>query len=168
METVLTIDPGIKGLGYALWPDFGETVVGKDCIEPLITDVIIIPRKKKARERDWTMKVDWFVNQLRGAMSAFPEYPELAFIEFPEVYNTAKSDMASKKGDLFILAFMAGCLTESLSDYGCKSELVPPSKWKGQMGKKAVHARIMKRLGVKYREHEADAVGLGLWVQGRF
>lgn len=45
---------------------------------------------------------------------------------------------------------------------------ITPEEWKGQLPKKVVLARLAKAFGKdrKFRDHEADAVGMGLAAQG--
>ena len=75
---------------------------------------------------------------------------------------------AAASGDLFRLTYQVGVLADALDRvFERLPILLSPHEWKGQLDKKALAARIWRALETKYRDHEADAVGIGLHIQGR-
>jgi hypothetical protein len=88
-------------------------------------------------------------------------------IEIPEFYSgSAVSHAASVKGDLVMLTSLSGMILRVAWDCGWNATTVTPTEWKGQMNKKVLQARIGRILHQVYRNHEADAVGMGLHMAG--
>ena len=95
--------------------------------------------------------------------------PEI-IIEGVQSYSSAISISAIKKGGLFQLAYVVGIYYALSVNWTDHIQIVNAPKWKGQLTKEATQARIIRKLGYtpKCNEHEFDAIGLGLWAQGRF
>jgi len=99
---------------------------------------------------------------------------EICFYELPFIVDNA----SSKRQDVVKLAMAAGAVVHMLrSIYGVQCIEVPVANWKGQLHKSNSLRRIkreMKKHYPKYnmpfeaKDHEYDAIGIGLFVQGRF
>ena len=149
----LTIDPGIQGTGYAVW-DFKGTLI--KC------GVIVAPGKYI-----WEEKMHSIAHELTNHTYRC----EKVYIEYPQKFGGVMGDMVSNKGDLGKLFTCAGYFIGYLR---CPFELVPVNKWKGQLPKRIVNQRVEKILSEKEQmllsvnhSHDWDAVGIGLYVQGR-
>ena len=96
-------------------------------------------------------------------------YPAFIVIEKPEVWPSGKSLAGAMSGNLLKLVMFVGGLRQVTRRIACLEAeivLVAPGEWKGQLKKPALKKRIERALGKPYREHERDAVGMGLAVQG--
>jgi len=157
MSSVLTLDPGAGNTGWAYWPSLS---LDGDAQAPLEFDV-------------WKTRGTWLakvIAQTRHLRDFVEEAPETQIvIEGTETWLTSSRTIAAAtRGDVNKLAFLVGALyvvAERAADE--PPRVVKPSEWKGQMGKGAVDARIKRRLGKRYPAHASDAVGLGLWLQGK-
>jgi len=151
LRRVLTIDPGIRSTGYAYWYDLSDTV------PPMDSGIW----RQKA-DIDWKKAVEgqWFEFRL------FLNYRliDLVVFETPSVWQSAKSHASAVKGDLFKMSHMLGGFHYMCAMWEIDIKLITPRDWKGQLPKRVVEARLMKQYGVKFRDHECDAVGIGSWL----
>ena len=155
---VLIVDPGVSGTGWAYWLDISRDG-NRSANMPFLSDSKI-PKKTgfDAVEILWAW-FDGVVDVLR---------PKIVVIEFPELWSSSGVSLSSAaKGDLFKLTYLIGGFGRIVSKRTNRAPvLVTPTEWKGQLPKKAVDARIKRSLGKKYKNHESDAVGMGLCLQG--
>lgn len=91
-------------------------------------------------------------------------------IESVELFGgSAVSYASAARGDLFRLAFQIGALIHYFREFGSEVYLVSPRTWKGQLNYKQLrHVLKHKFLYEAKNDHEASAVGLGLWAMGDF
>jgi len=164
LERVICVDPGLGGTGWAL---FESISTGDKKLEaPVLTGVIEAPRNEKWDNRVWSV-CSSFGGVLASAMTAN------VVIEFPVLFSGhAKSQSSAARGDLFKLTYLVGGIAQvARQATGNLPILITPSEWKGQLPKDVVIARIKKAYGKKAdeftKDHEADAVGMGLALQGR-
>ncbi len=159
---ILFIDPGITGSGCAFWKELVRKADGK-ASPPDITEVLSPPTKDS-----WPSRVRMLSAWMHGLVHSL--LPTHIVIEFPELWSgSAISQASASTGSLFKLTYLVGAYGEIARDHiGREPVLVSPNTWKGQLSKVAVKARIARALdNEEYREHIADAVGMGLAVQGR-
>ena len=156
---VLFVDPGLGGTGFAY---FDHIVTGGTKPEA--------PKKfdmYSSKITDWEKKsLDvalWFESIF------FTLKPNHVILEFPEFWEMSlKSNTAVRGGGLFKLAYLTGTLG-MVSFQRTKKEptLIAPRDWKGQLPKDSVKRRIQLRFpqleGI--RDHETDAIGMGLSAQ---
>lgn len=156
----LTVDPGLRGCGYAWW--YGQ--------ELLIAGFAPAPG-------DDTGPPAWVRNALAVASTAPPDEPVvLVVVETMRVYKNGRSDPA----DLLQLQGVSSAVsTHFHALHGCRVEGVEASKWKGQVPRKIMGARVEKQvqalgwssrvLAPKNQSQLNDvhhAVGLGLYSWG--
>lgn len=164
-DDVLFIDPGLNGTGWAFFP---RVIVGK--IEaPKITGVLTSPRNLGS----WVERVSDLVCRMRGITCSLK--PSILVIEMPELWAASSKSFASavtknrEPGDLFKLSYLVGGLGEMARETTtvCPS-LVHPCAWKGQLPKLVVMARVQKKYPDmrRIRDHECDAIAMGLSAQG--
>ncbi len=109
-------------------------------------------------------------------------------IEMAQMFNTATSYASVKRGDLLNLIYLTGVICGRVqSQLASDPELVTPMQWKGQLPKDVVILRLQTHIELErtgqflhwtawknsrtsplIRDHEADAIGLGLWRMGLF
>jgi len=157
---VLLADPGIGGTGWAYWLEISRTG-DRNATLPFLSGAKS-PRKGRtgfdAAEDMWSW-FDGVVDVLR---------PDTVVMEFPELWSSSGvSQGSAAKGDLFKLTYLIGGFGRIVSKRtGSSLILISPADWKGQLPKKVIDARIKLSLGEKYKNHESDAVGIGLCLQG--
>jgi len=98
-------------------------------------------------------------------------------LEMPELWSGSAISNASathkakpgEPADLFKLVYLVGVLgAAALAAVGNLPVLATPAEWKGQLAKDMVTRRIQSALpGCAFRDHEWDAVGMGLSAQGK-
>lgn len=157
----LSIDPGFgDGTGYALWREDEWT----KCVPPEDFGVLTV----HGGGADWVNRCLILGEKLNFVMQ---KGVGSVYCEFPGLFNTAGSHMATAKGDIFKLAFLVGVYANVAHMHQAAFYSVEVAKWKGQMSKDAVAHRIAKRLHEEpwsYPSHSNDAVGIGLWAKGQF
>ena len=161
---LITIDPGLRGLGLAV---FEKQTLVKACYV-----------KNEAEGRGYAAHVELAKgtqSNLRWAACG-ELYRSNLLVEMPRVYPVMpKTDL----NDLLDLSGVGGAVAAKLSSsYGCAVEHVFPSDWKGQLEKQAMVARIKGKLSEAERavvepaasslmHNVYDAIGIGLWKLGR-
>ena len=150
----LTVDPGMN-TGWAFWDGH---------IIPKATGVFRIQRIKKSVISESAQLQELWM-QFKNILEFFN--PQLVIIENTSWWpGSVKSFAAINSGDLRKLTLLTGgyCLYANI--YDAEWELVIPSKWKGQLTDKALKAHIKLKIHKEYRQHEQEAVGIGLWKSG--
>jgi Holliday junction resolvasome RuvABC endonuclease subunit len=156
------VDPGLGGTGWAHWFNLSSPHLNP----PSCWGVI---RSIKAGG-DWQERAFEITKSFANLLNKF--HPQQIVIEMPELWTTGKSMAAAQSGDLFKLTYLIGQLAVQAHCYSFESNppvLIAPREWKGQLPKEVVISRIKKLLpdvGDAIGNHEADAVGMGLALQG--
>jgi hypothetical protein len=152
---MLTIDPGLRTLGWALWTGDRLEAAG------------LVRRDTGGRgPEQWAAMA-------RGLYTSITPYrvlrPVTLVCEIPQVYRRGKCNPA----DLIELAGVVGACVGQLNVLSCEGVL--PAAWKGQVPKRIHQKRILGRLGPEeakvvtsimpegLRHNAIDAVGIGLW-----
>lgn len=150
---VLTVDPGVRGTGVAFW-------LPGNLPGPYYTKAI-----RADNRLPWLARAEEIVRHYRAVLDTV--HPQHVVIEDQEVWlNSAVGAAAANRGDLVKLAQLTGMLVLAARDFGRETALLPVRTWKGQLPKSAVNTRIRRELGEAYPDHVADAVGIGLHLQG--
>jgi len=164
VRPTITIDPGFGGTGWAFWPDLDFDMV------PEATGVC----RTKAADAGlhWGTRAFIISEQIAEVLrdvGALAPKPGAFYLELPQVFSgSAVSHAAATKGDLFTLAALCGILAREAWGFGWTPVFMSPVEWKGQLNKKALGLRIARVITDRiYRNHEADAVGMGLYLAGR-
>ena len=153
---MLSVDPGLQGTGWALWDHTG-------C---LIKVGVITPSQTKPL----FSRCRWIANKLQEI--EFDNKDFLVVCEYPKFFDSAMGQMVARRGDLVKLATLIGVIAGR-----CKSSSFMPvgvNEWKGTLPKTVVERRIRAIIGEKkcvrlgIKTHAWDAVGIGLYKQGRF
>ena len=154
---VVTVDPGQGGTGWATWGwiNYGE-------IHPPLDFGVIDVRDMSERN---ALNAVW--SRLDSIIAA--EHCTTLVIESTALWGgSARSQAATATGELFITARLIGGIERIAQQRGVRHVVLPRAQdWKGQLPKRVVKARVLKKLGVKCRNHEADAVGIGLAAMGQ-
>ncbi len=145
---MITIDPGMTGTGWAIWDNGRLQRYG----------VITPPKNFK-----WQDKCLCVVKQLR-ALGWTMEGRQEAYVEQPALMGGAKGDVTARSGGLVKLTLLVGMIMNELDAKG-----VEVRDWKGQLPKEVVEKRVRELLPkCKAKSHAIDAVGIGLYILGRF
>lgn len=179
MSYLLSIDPGLRKCGAALWHD-SELVEAR-----------LLVGEHEGREVDVTVAVmvdaaiAWCIDVYDVAsIGSLKPWLHLA-VEYPRTYGGRSS--RGDANDLIGVALVAGAI---LGRLGCPAQLLLPEEWKGRIHKPeskaeyerdgyVVEARARAKLSAaelervewgkdwKKRMDVSDAVGIGLHVLGR-
>ena len=179
MALTMFVDPGLGGTGAAVFQDIKN---GK-AEPPIWYDRITIPRENRTwldRSIQVATWVQVIIQQMR--QKKLVQWEGL-FVEFPEVWggsltsNTAVRGGKNGNAPLLKLASLSGMVVYSflmgmktVSSPQVRVQYIKPGEWKGQLKKELVIQRIRRAYGwvdgePELRDHEADAVGMGLAVQ---
>ena len=151
--TTITIDPGVRGTGVALWIPQAKEPVKTYLFEPYAKDA-------------WSVRLGYICDRLEDCL--YKNKPKEAIIEQPVFMRSREGIGSAASGNLVKLAMIAGALFRVCLDYGCDTNTVFPARWKGRRSKDTVETAIRKILpNLKAKNHNViDAVGIGLWHKG--
>lgn len=169
-ETLVSVDPGIRGCGVALFRD-GRLVAAEYVKNPV----------KKGNDFDAIIAVAQAAREWVGGRAA--DRGDLRLVlEWPKVYTASKS-----KGDNNDLLALCAVDAAIVALVGARATKIIPRDWKGTMAHEAVVHRVYSRLdsegnrsewntladaefraGKTYGHNVVDAVGIGLHALGRF
>lgn len=145
----LTIDPGISGTGWALWDDKWKLKAH---------GVINAPSKFP-----WEDKCRCVMKQLRSIGWKIEGRTE-AWVELPKQMGGARGAATAAGGSLRKLTVLVGMI---MNEFDART--IEVNDWKGQLPKEVVAKRVMAILpNCTAKSHAMDAVGIGLYVAGRF
>jgi hypothetical protein len=153
---LIGVDPGLNGSGFAVKRSDEDHIRTSGTV------------RCKDKEMKWCERAHDI--SIRLALNAKSEVETAEYtillLEYPEVGFKSKAGIAAQNsGALLKLSYLCGCISRDfalliLPSYMFELVLVPPSKWKGQLGKHVVMARLLRKYGKKFHDHEADAVGI--------
>lgn len=115
--------------------------------------------------------VDKLLNILNMNIGDFNDVGKV-YCEFPSIILGSAREAAAAQ-DVLMIAYMCGGLAR-LCRHPKQFVPVLVREWKGMLPKRICHQRIKKILpgwilpGCGGDEHELDAIGIGLFIQGRF
>jgi hypothetical protein len=157
---MLSIDPGIRATGVALWDDKGTLARA---------GLVRIPDKAA---HPWIKMSDTLIDWI------FPDQISRAFIEFPQTYAGRAS--RGDTNDLLALAGLVGAIHFTIyNGFAIHTVQVRPGEWKGQRPKAVTKANVLEKLTkeelarvdlkipVSLRHNVFDAVGIGLKMTRR-
>lgn len=153
----LSVDPGVTGTGYAVWKHRKLHHCGT-----------IYP----AKTENWGLRAESIVDKFEDQLMMDCCFDKMT-IECPTFMRGYGGYTTASTGDLVKLTLLTGMLVQSFSHWqGGVVALVEPSKWKGQLPKEVCRNRVLQTLPGLTNEtmssHAFDAIGIGLWEQGRF
>ncbi len=150
----ITIDPGTSGCGWARW----------DSLWNLLDYGIFIPATWKGKDINdlqlWQYKAEQVSEEM--VRQCGTKVTEI-YIEYPSVFG---GGVAAQSGAVVKLACLVGMiLGKSPANL---QWLIPVQEWKGQMSKAMVEKRVKRILpNCKATSHAIDAIGIGLYKQGK-
>lgn len=170
IASALFVDPGLGGTGWAYFQNLNAKAKRDAASRPVNSGVIKIPAREY--EGSWLMHAALVSAAFQGVLTSHT--PHVVVLEQPELWSGSATSHAAttagakgEPGDLFKLTYLVGqfgLLTKQI--LGSLPVLIHPYEWKGQLSKDLVIERI-KALGIpEPKDHEADAVGMGLAAQG--
>jgi hypothetical protein len=125
----------------------------------------------------WTDCQFRFAQTFKGCLNNFPQLLSILvnssfsiIIENVNLWGGSATSYASAaSGDLFKLAMLTGALIQNFKNLGATVYLVNPIKWKGQLNQEQLQHILRKKFNIEPKnEHEASAIGIGLWAKGVF
>lgn len=154
---MVSVDPGVTGTGVAVWKN-----------HTLYASLTLHSYKEEWEERAFEI-ADQFFKEIE------PYKPGIVILEKPSFMAGVGGTMVARSGDLVKLCMLTGMLIHAARQTNCLVKLVLPTQWKGQLPKDVTKKRVLDILGInhqtmnlKHSDHAFDAVGIGLWQQGRF
>lgn len=98
------------------------------------------------------------------------DFISATFIEQPEYFDTDKGNVAATSGSLRKLCYLYGRIFQLFFERGFNPQPLRIIDWKGQLKKQQVEKRIEIQIGKDYvfYDDRDDAIGMGLYLQGRF
>lgn len=158
MTTVVSCDPGLRGVGVSVFSDGTLTRAGY---------VKNTEMKKRGPEawRSMAREVSYWL----GVIDI-----EILVVEVPQVYSAGQQK--GDPDDLIQLAGVDGCIVGHIMPFFVKSYL--PREWKGQCPKPIHNSRVMSKLTPEERKaieecapnlmhNVIDGIGIGLYYLGR-
>lgn len=158
--SILTIDPGLGGTGWALW----ELEKFSLLVPPLDSGAITIARG----DRPWW----WHCIEVAQHVQCIMQQSgaSTVYVEQPQFMEGGKGLAAARDGDLVKLTSIFGAIMGICNNQNRAFCPVPIPEWKGNMPKEVFEPRIRSKLprwSPKTKTtHEMDAVGIGLFVKG--
>jgi Holliday junction resolvasome RuvABC endonuclease subunit len=160
---ILSLDPGNRGTGWALW----DEKHWKHLVPPVNAGLIQTHKHFK----HWMQRAYYLGDEFE---KLFLKYDIKEVIsEYPQYFHRSSKGQASvESGDIFKLVMLTGIYSQIAYTYSASFILVFPQEWKGQLPKQVVEARINRLLGKKIERytvpglHIHDAIGIGLWKKG--
>lgn len=161
MSLTIAIDPGVKNLGWSLFLD-----------RELIRCGVTRTKKSDAAQaaQDHLLKL-WAFATCDFAYSK-------VVVECPRIYPVQQQK--GDQNDLIRIAAVGSYVMGALALSHARPVFVFPHEWKGQMPKDVSHRRIEAKLTKQekrvlgmlpsaktVRHNGLDAVGIGLWAEGR-
>jgi len=163
---VAFVDPGLMGTGFAFWDNL---LLSSICPSP--SPPTMHGRWMPKRGVQWQAKFDDCIRCVEEwlGMTA-PSI--IVCIEAPELWTgSAKSIASAASGKLLKLAYLVGGMVHVCHQMEIECVHLSPGDWKGQLPKEAMQKRVTRMLGCTFKEHEYDAVGMGLsamgWLDGK-
>ena len=153
LNKVLTVDPGLS-TGWAYW--LGDNKPFADVIKLEHKEMEVITEESQVLEMWQKFELLYTTYEIKTT-----------YIESAAVWmGSNKSMAATATGSITKLAYIIGGYGRICQQYGSEFKLIKPIHWKGTMHKSAVVKRIQRINGIKYKNHQADAVGIGFGIMG--
>lgn len=169
---VLSIDPGLRDCGMALWTGEGRLLAADLARGAQDTGIVNHPA--------WAHMACAVLNMFHcwaGRQLVYDGEQLHLVCEFPKVYTAGKSK--GDPEDLLQLAGVVGMICPLFAGIQSTARIVRPHQWKGSVRKDIMTARIMAyleadelvccnpRVPKSLAHNMFDAVGIGLWHFGR-
>jgi Holliday junction resolvasome RuvABC endonuclease subunit len=173
---ILCIDPGLGGTGWSHWAD--DFNVRSDAAKTAwrLVDSGAFTPKGASLQDEVADLCKHVIALLRSYVLVEGVHSATVAVEHPQFFQGASATNAS--GALVKLSMAAGAALAATAGFQNASPLLVPLSWKGNLPKELCCERIKERMrrDTRYRgwcgrtstTHEIDAVGIGLFLQGRF
>lgn len=152
--TMLSVDPGIRGTGLALFEQNNKYPKVVTCLTP-------------EHKEPWEKRFHWVCTMFEDFL--IRHRPGECYLEQPTFFAQSKEGLhAARSGDLVKLSMLAGALYWLAVANSIEVYTVLPSTWKWRNNKSKTHDKIrslLPALTKRYNEHEYDAIGIGLFAQ---
>lgn len=152
-EPFICIDPGIN-IGIAgFYPELKT---------PVLTNSILGPENIP-----WDLKNQVVLFKYEYILSKYMNQYRLIYIERPKFMEHGYAGRNAARSDALVkLCSTWGVICYISRKLGMQVKDVEIGKWKGQLGKEQINARIKRAINVDFPNHVADAVAIGLYLKG--
>lgn len=118
---------------------------------------------------DWEARSSQIVMQLACLIDGYKRI-DAVYIERPQFMDSTKGRVSASSDGLFKLCFHYGRIYQLLFYAGLKINQVRIIDWKGQLNKMQTDKRVKAILPnfQPIKDHDCDAVGIGLYILGKF
>jgi len=163
---LISVDPGVGGTGWAVWKSSSVFKTGN-----LINYGVI---HSKDSSSNWMERAGSIVLQFNHVLDTYLlSEDKKVVLEFPNFMQGSGGRMVAARGDLVKLSVLTGMLMTCVLAHKAKIQIVSPVQWKGQLPKWVASSRVREilkdRIGnKKISDHAMDAIGIGLWAEGKF
>lgn len=157
IQRFVTVDPGTIGIGVALFNTDIPNSIGPSFVDSI-----------EDRSKDWEERLEVNLRFYKHFLKLKHETKPLKaiFIERPKYFESYKGQTAATSDALFKLIFAYGRIWQISTQFTSRVYAIPVNDWKGQLTKEHIISRIYQKIGRKFKSHDADAVGMGLWLLG--
>jgi hypothetical protein len=153
-DKAMFVDPGIGNTGWAVFHGDKHPMTG-----------LIHPERNKRRVSTQGERMCSMWLQFGALIRTLNKKIDEVWIESVRHLPTVFGTRVSLSGSLDTLAYLIGGYWNMCERYNKKVTLVDP-KWLGQLNERKMVLRVERINGRRYRQHEADAVGMGFWKAG--
>lgn len=153
-QSVLAIDPGLRGTGFAYFE------------EGLLVDGGVLDVKPS---KNWMDTADRIADKILEEFN-----PDVLICEMMIYMGGGVAGTGWRGGDMQKTVYLTGVISGAVSVNRTMFAFVPVYRWKGQLPKAVVEKRLRERLTASeqslagLKSHAWDAVGIGMWAMGRF
>lgn len=147
----ISIDPG-QNIGLACWES--RSVVYTHCFQ-------------SNSHTNWLERSNSVHEKLREFLK-FKQYYGHIYCEQPKFWQSYLGLSAARHDSFAKLCFSYGRIMQIAHQYAFKFHEVPIADWKGQLPKSLVKQRVENYFSQEFPDHVTDAVGIGLYILGKF
>ena len=150
--SIITIDPGYSGMGYAIWKSLNH--LGTP-VYPIITENVFFSKKNEDKYFEFieSLILEYKINK--------------GFIEQASYFSYGKGQAAASSGALIKLVEFIGRAVQVFKSKNISIEQIPVQTWKDSLPKVVIERRVNHLLpDLMIMSHSIDAVGIGLYLMG--
>lgn len=161
-DYIVSLDTGLSGTGVVIFNNTGLPIGYKNVTVKDYTNNLRTYMRDEAHAIFTAIRK--IIKDYSGVLMHLSKV--LLILELPELYDSAKSQAAFKTGSVMLMSLFSGYLFAYFASIDVIG--VKPSMWKGQLPKRIIKLRMLKKYGFVYPSHSCDAQGIGAWLLSDF